>query len=40
MDLIDDIEYVLEDVVNGDPHELAVEIAEFERELSFVSTVS
>ena len=38
MDLIDDIEEMLKDVVNGDPHELAVQIAEFERELSFVSS--
>ena len=38
MDLIEDIEEMLKGVVNGDTHELALQIAEFERELSFVSS--
>ena len=32
------IEGVLVGVVNGDAHQLAVEIADFERELSYVSS--
>jgi len=38
MDLIEDIEEMLKDIVNEDAHELALQIAEFERELSFVSS--